>query len=340
MTSQVYHLGADISKATIDCHLLPADTTSGRTRNGAGASVRVANTPAGYAALETRLRAKIDTGARVLVTAEATGGYERGLHHALTHAGIPVAIVNPKRIRDFGKALGQLAKTDRLDARLIARYGQTFNPRPTPMPSPARQTLREWLAFRAQIASEIATRAQQGKAYTDPTLHALADQELRHLRAKIKELDRQIAALLNAHDDPEIAATVHILRSFTGVGPIVAATLIAHLPELGTLNAKQIASLAGLAPFARDSGEKRGIRTIFGGRAPVRHALFIVFRAGLRYNPVIRDTFDRLTAAGKPGKVAMVAAMRKILVILNAMVKTNTTWRKPQPKPTPMPVAA
>ncbi len=128
-----------------------------------------------------------------------------------------------------------------------------------------------------------------------------------------------------------------------GVGPIVAATLIAHLPELGTLNTKQIGSLAGLAPFARDSGEKRGIRTIFGGRVPVRHALFIVFRAGLRYNPVIRDTFDRLTAAGKPGKVAMVAmvaAMRKILVILNAMVKTNTTWRKPQPDPTPMPVAA
>jgi len=340
MTSQVYHLGADISKATIDCHLLPADTASGRAKNATGTSFRVANTPAGYAALDARLRSKIDTGARVLVTAEATGGYERGLHHALTGAGIPVAIVNPKRIRDFGKALGQLAKTDKLDARLIARYGQTFNPRPTPVPSPARQILRDWLPFRTQLAGEIAARAQQRKAYTDPALCALADEELRHLRAKIKDLDRQIAALLEAPAEPEIAATVQILRSFTGVGPIVAALLIAHLPELGTLNAKQIASLAGLAPFARDSGEKRGIRTIFGGRAPIRHALFTVFRVGLRYNPVIRDTFDRLTAAGKPGKVAMVAAMRKTLVILNAMVKTNTTWRKPQPKAMPMPAAA
>lgn len=216
MTSQVYHLGADISKATIDCHLLPADTASGRAKNATGTSFRVANTPAGYADLDARLRSKIDTGARVLVTAEATGGYERGLHHALTGAGIPVAIVNPKRIRDFGKALGQLAKTDRLDARLIARYGQTFKPRPTPLPSPARQTLRDWLALRAQTAAEITARTQQRKAYTCPVLRARADQAIQRLRDDIKDLDRQIAALLDAPAEPEIAATVQILRSFTG----------------------------------------------------------------------------------------------------------------------------
>lgn len=312
MTEPVY-IGTDVAKDHLDFSALPGTPRKRRP-----------NTPDGHAEVVALLRPLVEAGTPVLVAMESSGPYHQAFHRALVEAGIPTAILNPRRVRDFARGLGRLAKTDRLDAATIRDVAQITRPRPTPLPDPTVDRLRQLLAYRAQVQAEIAARSQQARRFRDPALRERADQALQRLREEAEELKALTVAALR--QDPLWSARAERLASFAGVGPFTAAALLAHLPELGQLGEKQLASLAGLAPVARDSGTLRGKRRIQDGRPAVRHALFHVARAGLRCNPVLKAFYDRLTAQGKPGKVALVACMRKALVILNAMLKHNTDW--------------
>jgi transposase len=314
MTCPVYSFGVDLSKHSLDCFLLPDKS-----------AFRVTNDEAGIAQLDGRVRALRHTGARVLVVVEASGGYERLLHERLSASGVAVAIVNPKRVRDYARAIGRLAKTDRVDAQVLARYGLSEEPRPTPCPDRDRAELRELLAYRDQILAEIAARMQQLSGYRSPTLRDRAAQDIARLKREQYTLAREIAEKIA--QTPALAAPARLLRSVPGVGPLVAAVLLAQVPELGQRDAKAIASLVGLAPFAQDSGTHTGRRTIQGGRPNVRSSLYMAALVAIRRNPVLQAFYDRLTTAGKPSKLALTACMRKLLVILNALIRTNTLWQ-------------
>ena len=312
MTTASYTLGLDTSKAWLDAALRPG-----------GQHWREANDDAGFDRSRARLAA-LGNPASVRIVIEASGGYERPAHEALTRAGHAVAIVNPQRVRDFARGLGRLAKTDRVDADTIAAFGETTRPRTTPLAQPQRARLAEILAYRQQVLDEIAQRTQQAKRITDPQLRRRAELHLDRLRHDRDDLSAEIRNTLR--DSPDFAPLARILTSFKGVGPILAATLVAYLPELGSLNDKQIACLVGLAPFARDSGSLRGKRMIQGGRAKIRQVLYVATLAAIRYTPAIHASRQRLALRNKPGKVAVVACMRKIIVILNAMAKSMTPW--------------
>jgi transposase len=314
MPCPVHHIGIDVSTAHLDTHGLP----------GRGTRRRLPNTPESHAELAAILSAVRAGGGDVLVVLEASGGCERALHHALVQAGVPAAIVNPKRVRDFARSNGWLAKTDRVDARVLKAFGESNRPRPTPIPEPVRADLIELLDYRAQVMAEVLARSQQLDHYHSEAMREHAGAALAALRAQVDSLAVDIE--MTVHGDAELNRRAELLRSFKGVGPLTSADLVAHMPELGTLTEKQIASLAGLAPFACDSGTLRGVRRIYGGRAKVRRALFTVARVGLRWNPALKALYERLTARGKPGKVALVACMRKALVILNAMLKSGQPW--------------
>jgi transposase len=313
MTTVSYTLGLDTSKAWLDAALRPD-----------GQTWRETNDEAGFDRIRARL-ATLGDPTTVRIVIEASGGYERPAHKALTLAGYAVAIVNPQRVRDYARSRGRFAKTDRIDADTIAAFGEANQPRLTPLAQPQRTRLAELLAYRQQILEEINQRTLQAKRFADPQLRQRA---ALHLGRLCQDRDDITADIRNTlQDTPDFAPLASILTSFKGVGPILAATLIAHLPELGVLNDKQIASLVGLAPFARDSGSFRGKRMIQGGRARIRRVLYIAALAAIRYNPVIHAFRQRL--AYKPGKVAVVACMRKIIVILNAMAKSMTSWINP-----------
>jgi transposase len=322
MPCQVHHIGVDVSAAHLDTHGLP----------GRGVRRRLPNTPESHAELAAMLSALRQGGDDVLVVMEASGGCERGLHHALAEAGVPAAIVNPKRVRDFARSNGWPAfgqaklgpKTDRVDAKVLKAFGETNRPRPTPLVEPVRAELIELLDYRAQVLAEVVARSQQLEHYRSEAMREHAGAALAALRAEVDRLAADIETTIQS--DADLSQRADLLTSFKGVGPLTSADLVAFLPELGTLNEKQIASLAGLAPFACDSGTLRGVRRIHGGRAKVRRALFTVARVGLRWNPALKALYDRLIARGKPGKVALVACMRKALVILNAMLKTGEPW--------------
>jgi transposase len=307
------YIGVDASNAYLDFDGLP-----GQSRR------RLANTAETHTALAALLSGRRGEDRDVLVVLEASGGCERGLHRALVEAGVPAAIVNPQQVRDFARSQGLRAKTDRVDARAIRRFGEVRQPRPTPVPEPARAELIELLGYRDQIVAEITARTLQRAHLRSAFLLRRADDALERLRQESEVLARLIEATVAS--DPELSRRAAVLTSFKGVGALVAADLVAHMPELGTLNERQAASLAGLAPFARDSGQRRGVREIAGGRPKVRRALFHAARVGLRHNPALKALYERLTARGKPGKVALVACMRKAVVILNAMLKSGQPW--------------
>jgi transposase len=313
MTTPVYILGIDLSKARLDCATLPD-----------GQSLQFANSPAGFAAIIELLAGQRAQGWEVLAVVEATGGYERALVAALCAAGLPIAVVNPKRVRACAKALGIRAKTDRLDARVIARYGLMVRPRPSETRDRDRLELAELLAYRDQLTGEIVARTQQKRLYTSPALLSRAETALASLRREQRELEREIARMLTECETLE--GTAALVLSVFGVGTVAAASLLAFLPELGQLD-EEIASLAGLAPMAHDSGQHRGRRHIAEGRSKVRRVLYMAVVASLRRNAGLRMVYDRLIKAGKPGKVAMVACMRKLLVWLNAMVRDGLPWQ-------------
>lgn len=313
MTKPVFILGIDLSTTRLDCATLPD-----------GLGFHVPYSSSGLRKLIALLRERRADGQEVLAAVEATGGYERTLVEAFLAAGLAIAVVNPKRVRAYARGLGILAKTDRLDAGVIARYAREVRPRPAEPVGPERRELADLLAYRSQLVGEIVARTQQKRLYATAATVDRADAALDRLRGEKRELDREIARLL---DEAEaLKGTAALLLGVSGVGPVVAATLLTHLPELGRLSEKEIASLAGLAPVAHDSGKRRGRRHIADGRGKVRHALYMAVVAGLKNNAHLRGVYDRLIRAGKPVKVAMVAVMRKLLVMLNAMVRSSEAW--------------
>jgi transposase len=302
------YVGLDIAKAQIDLAVEPA-----------GATPRFAHDDAGVSALVAHLR----TLAPALIVLEATGGYETDVATALGLAGLPVAIVNPRQVRDFARALGRLAKTDALDAAVLAAFAARVRPEPRPLPDLAHQALAALVTRRRQLVEMLtAERNRLGLAHgrIKDDVHA----HIHFLERQLKDTNDDLQTTIR--HSPLWRAKDQLLRTTPGIGPTTAVSLVATLPELGTLSNRQIAALVGVAPFNRDSGQRRGLRTTWGGRAPVRAALYMATLVATRYNPVIRTFYQRLRAAGKPAKVARVAAMRKLLTILNAMVKAHRPW--------------
>lgn len=312
MTRQVYVLGVDVAKHGLDC-AGPDERTARRVANDSEAIADL------VADLDTRRAAGQD----VLVVVEASGGQERRLRAALDDAGIPVHVGNAKRIRDYARALGWMAKTDGIDAVLLRRYGEREQPRPTPPLAPERRELAQLLDYRAQVQAEITARSAQLRGYDHGVVRRRADAALARLRAERAELSKLIAERMNA---PPSKPAHDMLRSCPGLGPITAASLLAHLPELGQLLDKRIASLAGLAPFACDSGQLKGRRMVRGRRTRVRETLYMPAAIAGRHNPELAAMRDRLTARNKPPKVVRTALMRKLLLTLNAMMRKQTTW--------------
>ena len=263
-----------------------------------------------------------------LVVLEASGGIEAALVSDLVEAGIPVAVVNPTRVRAFARAEGQLAKTDRIDAQLIARFGATMKPKARAIRDQAQLALSQQVTRRRQMVHMVT--AEKNRAQT--ALGPMKEQIERHiawLQTEIEHLEHEIHQAILA--DPVWRESADRLQSMPGVGAVTAATLVAELPELGRLNRQKITALVGLAPFNRDSGKQRGQRRIFGGRASVRNVLYMATLSAIKCNPVIRAFYQRLVDKGKVKKVAITACMRKILVILNTMAKTQQAWRPPTP---------
>jgi transposase len=281
-----------------------------------------ANDDAGITALVHRLRALQPS----LIVLEATGGYERAVVGALATAGLPVVVANPRHVRDFARATGQLAKTDRVDAAILALFAERVHPEPRLLPDAATQALDVLMARRRQLL-EMLTAERNRLAHAVPTVARDLRQHIRWLERRLTDLDHALDAQI--HPSPVWRAKDDLLQSTPGVGPVLSRTLLATLPELGRLTHKQIAALAGVAPLACDSGRRRGHRSVAGGRAPVRAALFMRALVAARYNPRIRTFYQRLVTAGKPKKVALTACMHKLLTILNAMARSNTAWRQP-----------
>jgi transposase len=301
-------IGIDVGKA----HLDVAERPNGRTW-------RVAQDEAGITSLVARWQAQPPT----LIVLEATGGLEVPLAAALGSAGLAVVVVNPRQVRHFAQALGQLAKTDRLDAALLARFAESVRPPPRPLPDAQAQALAALVTRRSQIVTMLVAEQQRLRT-TPPALRARVEAHVSWLRTERAALDEELAQTI--HQTPLWRDRDDVLQSVPGVGPTLATTLIADLPELGRLNRKQIAALAGVAPLNCDSGQHRGRRVIWGGRAQLRAVLYMGTLVAVQHNPVLRPFYERLLAAGKPKKVALVACMHKLLIILNAMVAHQTRW--------------
>jgi len=259
-----------------------------------------------------------------LVVLEATGGMEIPLAGALTAAGIALSIVNPRQVRDYARAMGRLAKTDRLDAEVLACFAEAVRPQPRPLPDAVSAELAALMGRRRQLIEMLSAEKNR--------LGVAARRVRRNIQVHIDWLERQLS-----HLDKDLADLIQsspiwrekdsLLQSVPGVGPVLSSTLLAHLPELGALSRRQIAALVGVAPLNRDSGTLQGKRTVWGGRAVIRQVLYMSALIATRFNPVIRAFYQRLCEAGKAKKVALTACMRKLLTILNAMVKHKTPWR-------------
>jgi transposase len=310
-------IGIDVAKAWLD---VAGDDV-------AVAGQRFANAADGIAAVVTDLVAQ----APQLIVLEASGGHETAVTAALAAAGLPVAVVNPRQVRNFARATGRLAKTDALDARLLARFAARIQPPVRPLPDATAQELAVLVGRRRQLV-EMRTAERNRRPTLVPRLRDGLDAHVRLLSQQIAELDRELAQTLR--NSPVWQAKEDLLRTIPGIGPVVARTLLAELPELGTLERGQVAALAGVAPLNCDSGQRSGARHCWGGRAPVRAAVYMATVGAIRRNPVIRPFYARLRAAGKPVKVAMVACMRKLLILANAVLRDRTVWN-PAMLPTP-----
>jgi len=303
-------VGIDVSKDRLDI-----------ARHPTGEREAVPNAEPDIAALVSRMQACRPT----LIVIEATGSFELAVTAALAAARQPVVIVNPRQVRDFAKATGQLAKTDTLDAAILAQFAEAVRPAIRALPDATTQALAALLARRRQLVAMHTAESNRLGTALPPVRKGI--------RAHLAWLDRQLAQLDDdltraIRESPVWREKDDLLQSAPGVGPVLARTLLAALPELGTLNRKQIAALVGVAPFNRDSGRLRGRRTIWGGRAPVRAALYMGALTATRWNPVIRAFYQRLCAAGKAKKVALTACMRKLLIMLNAMLQHRSPWEQ------------
>jgi transposase len=259
-----------------------------------------------------------------LIVLEATGGLEKPVVNALSGVGLPVAVVNPRQVRDFAKALGQLAKTDRLDAAVLAHFGAAIKPPVTPLKSQDAQELDALRKRREQLVEMLADEKNRRASAPSAKWREQIEEHIAWLKDNIAELDEELKSLLKASGEWQVKD--RILQSTPGIATVVSSSLIADLPELGTLSRQEISKLVGVAPLNNDSGPKRGTRHIYGGRAHVRRILYMAAFNAIRWNPVIKEFFARLTARNKPYKVALTACMRKLLAILNMMVRNNTEW--------------
>ena len=302
-------VGIDVAKAALDVFV-----------GSAGTAFTVANDEVGIRDLVRQL-VPAD-----FVILEATGGLETPVASALAAARIAVAIVNPRQVRDFARATGRLAKTDRLDAEVLAHFGEAVRPAARPLADEQAQALEALVTRRRQLV-EMLTAEKNRRARAPKVLHRSIDEHIRWLEKRLLVFDDELGELIR--NTPLWRERDELLRSVPGVGKVLSSTLLTQLPELGMLNRKQIAALAGLAPFNRDSGSMRGRRCIWGGRAQVRRVLYMATVAGVRSNPAIRTFYLRLRANGKHAKPALIACMRKFLVILNAMLHHKTHWQTP-----------
>lgn len=303
-------VGIDVSKHRLDVHALPS-----------GEAWSVANDAAGCAELVKRLGDAPPT----LVVVEATNGYQASIVAELGAAAIAIAVVNPRQVRDFAKATGRLAKTDAIDAAVLAQFGERIRPEPRPVPDAVTVELQALVTRRRQLID-------MRTAETNRLETCRVEQIRRSIQKVINTLNKQLDSV-----DDDIDTTIRnsplwreredLLKSVTGVGKTTARTLLTHLPELGTVNRREIAALVGVAPFNNDSGKRRGARTIRGGRTEVRSVLYMATVSATRWNPQVRETYLRLVAAGKAKRLALIACARKLLTILNAMMRTQTPWR-------------
>ncbi len=308
MKQEGAYIGVDVAKAHLDLavHL-------------SGDPWRVANDEAGINSIVTHIR-EWDP---ALIVVEPTGGLELPLTAALVTAGLPVAVVNPRQVRDFAKATGRLAKTDRLDAKVLAHFAHAVRPTPRPLPDVQTQELAAILARRQQLVQMLTAEKNRLGSSQSPVRQRVRV-HISWLTQELADSDRLLKDTIQ--DSPIWRAKDDLLQGVKGIGPVVSVTLMADLPELGTVDRWAIAALVGLAPFNRDSGQLRGKRRIWGGRARVRAVLYMATLVATKYNPVIKAFYQRLLEAGKMKKVALTACMRKLLIILNAMVKHNRPW--------------
>lgn len=307
-----YFIGLDVSKATVDVGFFPANCPQ----------FQVTNDPDGFAQLISCLR-ELEV-ERILL--EATGGYEKALLRALQLEGLNVFRVNPKRARDYAKSMGKFAKNDRIDARMLAKFARSFEDLPQIEPNKDRDRLGELIKLRGNLVKSRDSDKRRMKQTTCEIAIATYTRNITHFNDEIKTLDKAIEDASNVLDQEKASR----LRSVKGIGTIMSGTLMALLPELGTVTGRKIAALAGLAPYNNDSGQKSGPRSIEGGRYAVRCALYMSAWSMVRYDPETKAEYDALRARGKLAKVAIVACMRKVLVRLNAMLRDGSKWREPK----------
>lgn len=303
------YVGIDVAKATLDVAI-----------GSDGEMVQVENNEAGIAQLIQGLSEVAPT----LVVLEATGGYESLVAGAIAGREIAVAVVNPRQVRDFAKATGVLAKTDRIDARILARFAEAVRPEPRPLPTAEAKELEAFLGRRRQLVDMLTMEKNRLSIATTERMKKSLKKHIDWLEEALRRVNDDIDKAVR--NSPAWREQEDLLRSFPGIGPVSARTVLAELPELGILNRKKIAALVGVAPLNRDSGTLKGTRTCWGGRASVRQVLYMATVSAVRCNPVIRRTYAALRERGKKHKVALVACMRKLLTILTAMVRDQRRW--------------
>ena len=307
MSTHVY-VGIDVSQSQLDVAVRP------------GARFSASNDEPGWTTVVAQLRRL----APVRIVLEATGGLEMPLAGALAADGLPVVVVNPRQVRDFARATGQLAKTDALDAQILAHFAEVIRPAVRPLPNEQTQVLAALAARRRQLI-EMLTAEKNRLRQASPSIRKSLRTHIAWLQRERTHLDTELAQAIQ--ESPVWRDKDDLLRSVPGVGPVLTTTVLANLPELGTLTNKQMAALVGVAPLNRDSGTLHGKRRVWGGRAQVRATLYMAAIVATRYNPVIKTFYQRLCGLGKAKKVALVACMRKLLTTLNSMLKHRTRWR-------------
>lgn len=316
MNTPSVSIGIDVSRDWLDVAIAPE-----------GPHWRIVRAPEALEDLAAQLQGHVP--ARIVL--EATGGLEAPVAAVLAAHGLPVVVVNPRQVRDFARATGRLAKTDRLDATVLARFAHQVAPPLRPLKDADTAALHALVERRRQLVEMLVAEKNRLQAATNARVRRGLKEHIAWLQRRIGGCDDEIRRWLKA--SPLWRERDELMRSVPGVGPVTVMTLCSHLPELGTLNRRQIAALAGLAPLNRDSGHYRGHRAVWGGRARVRQALYMAVVAGLRCNPVLQRSYHRLRAAGKSPKLALTALMRKLLTILNAMVRNHTTWDEQRAAP-------
>jgi transposase len=340
--SQLFFVGIDVAKVQLDVTITSAEAHHTSTHTSAHTSthtsahtsaqvlerLQCSNDTAGLQRLVERLRQIVDPSpgagaASVLIVMEATGGYQALAAATLAEAGYPPAVVNPRQVRDFGKSSGRLAKNDRLDADLLALFAERVRPEVRPLPTQLEQDCGALLLRRSQLLEMIT--AEKNRRHVAPTaIVAQITVHIQWLEQQLSQINKDLEQMVR--QSPLWRAKEDLLRSMPGIGPVTARTLLAELPELGTLSRQKLAALVGIAPLNNDSGKRHGKRSIWGGRASVRRVLYNAARTAALHNPIIRPLYKRLRDAGKPFKVAIVACMRKMLTIANAMISTDRPW--------------